>query len=518
MKIKLKKIICLAIILIILISYILPNVAQAEPKKFTKYLALGDSIAYGYGLENRDAESYAAIVKSKNNISESNFKNLAVSGMTCAEFYQEIQKSNYTQAIKDAELITVSIGSNEILELATAALADITGIPANDPAFLTKVQNTFISASVTEKARILAAVYSFFTSEETQTKIDQGVESYNINWKKSVDYIKSINPETTIIATEFYNPYYDLKLGTYNLGEFCDTPITRLNTILHNQSNEEKEYRIAKIYDSFNTTNPRITNVNISPLAFNLDPHPNSTGHSVIATKIADVLATIEEAKINISNLSISNIPNQKYTGKEIKPEIVIKDGNKTLIEDTDYTLTYTNNIHVGQANVTIKGIGKYEGTITKTFNIIKDDPTPSTSPTPSMSPTPSTSPTPSASPSPSMSPTQSVSPSPSTSPTQNATPSPTNSQVPSASNNSNQSNTQNNQPSSRQSSSTNNNQKSQTEKSTNSQTNQAQSSTKVADSSLPKTGKGRALIIVIFILLVNSIMLWIVNRKYKKI
>ena len=370
MKDKLRKIISLIVILAILISYIMPGTTKAAPKQFTKYLALGDSIAYGYGLSNKDTESYSAIVKSKYNIPDSNFQNMAVSGMTCAEFYQEIQKDNYTQAIKNVDLISVSIGSNEILELATSALSDITGIPANDPAFLEKVQKAFINASVTEKARMLAAIYSFFTSEETKVKIDEGVSSYETNWRNSVNYIKSINPDVTLIATEFYNPYYELSLGSYDLGGFCDEPIRRLNTILHNQSNNEQEYRIAKIYDSFNTTNPRITNVNISLTAFNLDPHPNKTGHSVIATKIMDVLLTIEETKKDITKLTISDIVDQTYTGSEIRPQVTIKDGTKTLTQDIDYTVTYSNNINVGQARVTIIGIGEYEGTVVKTFNI----------------------------------------------------------------------------------------------------------------------------------------------------
>ena len=51
----------------------------------------------------------------------------------------------------------------------------------------------------------------------------------------------------TIEISRFYNPYYDLSIGNYNFSEFCDEPIVRLNTILHNQSNNEQNYKIAKI-------------------------------------------------------------------------------------------------------------------------------------------------------------------------------------------------------------------------------------------------------------------------------
>ena len=509
MKNKLRKITSLLIISIILISYFIPNISRAEPKQFKKYLALGDSIAYGYGLENRDSESYAAIVKSNYNIADSNFQNLAVSGMTCAEFYEEIQKSNYTQAIENVELITISIGSNEILELATAALSEITGIPSNDPAFLTKVQNTFITASLTEKARILAAVYSFFTSEETQQKIDQGVQSYETNWKKSVDYIKSKNPNATIVATEFYNPYYDLKLGTYDISDFCNQPIERLNTILHNQSNNEQNYKIAKIYDSFNTTNPRITNVTISATAFNLDPHPNKTGHSTIASKIMDELATIEAEKINIKNISILDIPDQKYTGQEIKPKVTIRDGNKILEEGIDYTVEYRNNKNEGTATIVITGKGDYEGTDTKTFKIIKEsseEPGNNNQDPGNNNENPGNNNEDPGNNNENPGNNNNVNPGNNTNNNNNSNNNAQNN------NSQNQQNNQNNSNSNNQS-----NQNQQTPKQTNNQASNIEDNT-TAKSKLPKAGKEITLAIVIVILLGNTAFLSIINRKYRDV
>lgn len=58
------------------------------------------------------------------------------------------------------------------------------------------------------------------------------------------------------------------------------------------------------------------------------------------------------------------------YTGTAKKPVVRIKSGSKTLIRNTDYTLTYSNNINVGTASVTIKGKGKYSGTKKLTYKI----------------------------------------------------------------------------------------------------------------------------------------------------
>lgn len=365
-----KKIINLLIVIVFLISYMYPIMVYADTESYKEYLALGDSIAYGYGLSDRDTESYAAKVAKKYNINSSNFKNLAVSGMTCEEFYEQIQKSEYTNAIKSADLITISIGSNELLGIVIRAVANVTGISENDPDFANNAQNAFLKASMTEKSNMLIKIYKFCTSEETKVEIENAIKTYNEKWEKSIQYIKKQNPSVTIVATEFYNPYYEVALASWDISGFVDEYIKKMNDILTSYSNSEKEYKIAKIYSAFNTTNPRMTNVNISLTKFNVDPHPNVLGHEVICTKILDALSSSTTNKKSIEALGISDISDQIYTGKEIEPEITIKDGNVKLTKDKDYTVSYNNNINIGEAKIIITGIGNYSGCVTKTFNI----------------------------------------------------------------------------------------------------------------------------------------------------
>ena len=58
------------------------------------------------------------------------------------------------------------------------------------------------------------------------------------------------------------------------------------------------------------------------------------------------------------------------YDGTEKKPSVVVKDGDKILVENIDYLVSYLNNVNVGIANVKITGIGNYKDTIEKTFVI----------------------------------------------------------------------------------------------------------------------------------------------------
>lgn len=368
-----KKLTNIFIIFILLFQLVSPIVFALDSTS-TNYLALGDSIGYGYGLADRDTESYAQIVRSKLNIPENNFKNLSVSGMTCSEFYQQIQTSEYTSSIRGANMITVSIGSNELLGIAIEGISSVTGVDRNDPDFTNKVQQVFKNANILQKLTLTDNLYVFFTSNETKAKIEASIAAYEVSWNNSISYIKNINPNVSIIATEFYNPYYEVGLASYDLGNFVDEYIKKMNVILRNSSQSESLYKIAKIYDDFNTTNPRITNVNVNFGNFskmNIDPHPNKDGHSIIASRIMDVVQTSVVQKKDIKNLSFSKISDVTHTGKALTPQIQIKDGKTTLKENTDYTLTYINNKEIGEASIVIKGIGNYTGTVTKNFNII---------------------------------------------------------------------------------------------------------------------------------------------------
>lgn len=59
------------------------------------------------------------------------------------------------------------------------------------------------------------------------------------------------------------------------------------------------------------------------------------------------------------------------HTGTAITPKITLMDGTTTLIEGTDYTLDYENNIALGKAKIIITGIGNYEGTLNQEFTIV---------------------------------------------------------------------------------------------------------------------------------------------------
>ena len=73
------------------------------------------------------------------------------------------------------------------------------------------------------------------------------------------------------------------------------------------------------------------------------------------------------------SDITIGSIDDQTYTGSAIQPKPVIKDGDKTLNEGTDYDLSYGENTNVGTnaGTVTINFTGNYSSSTTVNFNIV---------------------------------------------------------------------------------------------------------------------------------------------------
>lgn len=126
------------------------------------------------------------------------------------------------------------------------------------------------------------------------------------------------------------------------------------------------EYRTS-INGKWTTVKPTRTSVGTTTVYYRIsNPNYNTTEGS----------KTIKINAKQMKNLSISNISNKTYTGKQIKPTVTVKDGSTILKNGTNYTLSYGTNKTTGKAYVKITGKGNYTGTITKYFNIVPKTPT----------------------------------------------------------------------------------------------------------------------------------------------
>ncbi len=79
----------------------------------------------------------------------------------------------------------------------------------------------------------------------------------------------------------------------------------------------------------------------------------------------------------NYRGVTVNKPSDKTYDGKEHKWTPTVKDGDKVLVERTDYTVSYNKTDYTnvtGAIEVTITGIGNYSGSVTRTYQITPVD------------------------------------------------------------------------------------------------------------------------------------------------
>ncbi len=133
--------------------------------------------------------------------------------------------------------------------------------------------------------------------------------------------------------------------------------------------------------DCFNLVSVTIPNsvTSIKEDAFNkcnglTDIYYGGSRKSWDAISIGNNNTALTDATLHLSlaNAEVSGLTNKTYTGKAITQNPVVTLCGETLLEGTDYRVSYANNTNAGTATVNIIGVVNYEGTVTTTFNINK--------------------------------------------------------------------------------------------------------------------------------------------------
>lgn len=109
-------------------------------------------------------------------------------------------------------------------------------------------------------------------------------------------------------------------------------------------------------------------NVEEGKATVRIDGQGNYTG--TVSTSFAIIRHDASKLEVTIKN------PNRTYTGSPIEPETIVTYDGNTLVKDTDYAVSYSNNINAGkEAAVTVVGISTAYVGMSKTvkFAILKD-------------------------------------------------------------------------------------------------------------------------------------------------
>ena len=93
------------------------------------------------------------------------------------------------------------------------------------------------------------------------------------------------------------------------------------------------------------------------------------TDKVVVKTRAGKLVITPKS--INTQEITVTKPADSQYDGNEHKNLPTVKDGEKVLVKDTDYTLSYSEDvINAGKVTVTITGAGNYSGETTVDYQI----------------------------------------------------------------------------------------------------------------------------------------------------
>ena len=207
----------------------------------------------------------------------------------------------FKNAVKKADLITVNLGSNDVLSYsAMLTMASLSAEHEDDSmlsGLIDKIMETGDVLGVFSKflelantAGKLAEVLNTLT-----TSLVKSSTTYKTNLKNIVKDIYALNPDTTVVAVGIYNPFNQFKLSdsvNIQVGKIMDPVVADLNLFLKSL---ERSYTGYKYADCSKTEIYEFNLDNVSSGDYITKVHPTLEGHKYMTKQILSVLPEKEE-------------------------------------------------------------------------------------------------------------------------------------------------------------------------------------------------------------------------------
>jgi lysophospholipase L1-like esterase len=246
-------------------------VVEADKPKVLNYVALGDSIATGTYYTSTTNKRlnlsyvyyFTEFLKTKFN--QVNISNYSVDGHKTSDLLQRLNNTQVIESVKTADLITITIGANNLLEAA--------------------------------KKKIFGITYGYDFTRINWTVAEAGRAAFEKEWPLIVNRIKFLNPNAEILALTPYNPYNSSdSLYTRVNGYLSNTSGNGINDIIIN--NKEMGYKVVDVYTGLKSYSESNAMKEITYFYDSFrDPHPNVTGHKLIGQLHVSVFENPVEIK-----------------------------------------------------------------------------------------------------------------------------------------------------------------------------------------------------------------------------
>lgn len=253
---KVKKVISVFISILMLVVSITPFCAETK----VDYLeVIGDSIAYGYGIEDKN-NIYGNIVASERDYI---LTNDAVSGYTTDDVLKLVENDEDTKThIKQAETIVISVGGNDFLHL------------RND-------------LNLSELIELLDKGKESKMIKDMLETVEQNVRSIHEN-------IRELNPNGKIVLQTVYNPF----LGqsdkfTELLCQLIEMFREDYTQIYFDEAKTDNNMVIADVEKTFREYIDDTGNTSLVQEDY---IHPSVKGHRIIADLVEDAMDDVHKA------------------------------------------------------------------------------------------------------------------------------------------------------------------------------------------------------------------------------
>ena len=263
--------------------------AKGEVSKsvLNKYVAIGDEIS----LEaNSSYEvSYVSLIKdflyALN--SDLDYINLSNDGATSSQLLDIID--NNKESLKDTDLITISIGGNNILN------AVLKSLNIGESSLQEYDENKFDSV-----------ISEYLNSEETKTEILNEINRFSKDFPNIIKKIRKLSPNADIYVNTVYNPI-NKKCEIY---EFFNSQINIINDIIV-KNNSNNDYKILDCYQILD--NDDVLNFKIEDGVARISP--NKVGHAMMANQVISdyeeyVNLEVDKITSTSNNIKGKTIPN----------------------------------------------------------------------------------------------------------------------------------------------------------------------------------------------------------------
>lgn len=265
------------------LMFLAPLQAEAAPVK--QYVSLGDSIAVGRAAPGGQgfADLFAAWLGG-----EYQFLDLAHDGMTSADLLNQLRYDEGTRgAVREGEIVTVSIGGNNLLQPILNALYQSNGgLTAQGGEFSYEQYLLMMEQMAAMVNAMGPEAFADFGGElaggALQTELQAGMEQFLSDFPQIMKEIRTLAPNAKVYVLTLYNPL----VRTPELALAYSKLIVPMNGAIRLQQVRYGNVKAIPV-DLLFLASPRALSLNLSILppnvtAQSIDPHPTAYGQKLI--------------------------------------------------------------------------------------------------------------------------------------------------------------------------------------------------------------------------------------------